>query len=374
MADLWCDRRDRLAVLLTLLPAAALVLAPWPLLGVGLWWLGNTAAHHATHRRTFRPTWLQAAYGGWLSLLLGVPQELWRQRHLQHHAGRRAPTRWNRRLRAQAALLLLAIVLAATLAPTWLLGTWSPGFAFGLLLAALHGHFEHHGGITDLRARWWNVLLQNDGFHAEHHRRPTRHWRELGRDTSTSVRTSPWPPPLRWLGCVSIANGLDAAERLLLRWPWLQACVLVAHRSALQRVLADVPTPARIVVVGGGLFPRSALLLRERFPRAAITVLDQEPRHLALARTMLPTDVACVVGTFTPGQRLDADLVVLPLALRGQKRAWRSAPPAPYVLVHDWLWCAPGRGARVAWWLGKRMHVVSSRLQSAVVDGCPDHA
>lgn len=374
MASVWWDHRDRLAVSLTLLPAATLLLAPWPLLGVGLWWLGNTAAHHATHRRTFRPAWLEAAYGGWLSLLLGVPQEAWRQRHLLHHAERRAPWRWNRRLLAQTALLVVAFVTASVLAPSWLLATWLPGFVLGMLLAALHGHFEHRGGITDLRARWWNALLLNDGLHDEHHRRPSRHWRDLGGETSPRVRTSPWPPPLRWLGCLSIGNGLDAAERLLLRWPWLRARVLAAHRRALQRVLVDVPAPARIVVVGGGLFPRSALLLRERFPRAAITVLDQEPRHLAAARPLLPQDVVGVVGTFTPGERLDADLVVLPLALRGHKRAWRSAPPAPYVLVHDWLWCAPGRGARVAWWLGKRMHVVASRPQPAVVAACPDPA
>lgn len=369
MASVWCDRRDRCDVLLTLLPAATLALAPWPLLGLGLWWLGNTAAHHATHRRTFRPAWLQAAYGGWLSLLLGVPQEAWRQRHLQHHAGRQAPLHWNRRLRAQAALLLLSIALVATLAPAWLLATWLPGFAFGLLLAALHGHFEHRGGVTDLRARWWNVLLQNDGFHAEHHRHPARPWRELGREPSPAARTSAWPPPLRWLGCLTVANGLDAAERTLLRWPWLRVWVLAAHRRALWRVLAPVPTPARIVVVGGGLFPRSALLLRERFPRASIVVLDQDAQHLALARTMLPADVACVRGTFTPGERLAADLVVLPLALRGHKRAWRLAPPAPFVLVHDWLWCAPGRGALVAWWLGKRVHVVSSSPQPALLAG-----
>jgi len=33
-----------------------------------------------------------------------------------------------------------------------------------------------------------------------------------------------------------------------------------------------------------------------------------------------------------------ADLVVFPLAFTGDRAAVYQNPPAPYVLVHDWLW------------------------------------
>lgn len=254
MASCWCDRRDRLAVLLTLLPAAALLAAPWPLLAVAIWWLGNTVAHHAVHRRTFRPAWLQAAFALWLSLLLGVPQQLWRERHLAHHAGR--PHRWcgSRGLLVQSAALLVAHALALWLGPAWWVTVWLPGFVAGMTLAALHGHFEHRGGVTDLPARWWNTLLLNDGWHAEHHAFPARHWRELGREPMPHARHSGWPPPLRWLTMLRPAALLDAAERLVLRSAWLRARVLAVHRRALAGLLANEPPPRHVVVVGGGLF------------------------------------------------------------------------------------------------------------------------
>ncbi len=359
------DPRDRLDVALSLLPPLAVAVLPSPAtVALGVFWLGNTVAHHAVHRRFCRGARLERAWSAWLTLLLGVPQRLWRQRHLAHHAGRPWQLRKERQLAAEALLLLLAWSIAALAAPAWLVGVYAPGLAGGLALALAHGWFEHAGGTTSCHARWWNVPLLNDGLHVEHHRAPHRPWRDLR--ALACVRTSVLPPLLRWLRWLRPEAGLDALERLVLRWPRLRQRVLAAHRRALAAVLADVPEPARIVVVGGGLFPRSALLLRERWPRARLEVLDADAAHLRTARAHLPDGVGLRHGTFAAGDVLDADLVVLPLALRGARALAIAEPPAPLLLVHDWAWRRPDRGTIVAWWLFKRVYVVRSVPAPAV--------
>ncbi len=352
------DPRDRAALALLALPAAALVVAssPW-LPALALWWTGNTVAHHAAHRRFFVGRRAEAGFRCALTLLLGVPQRLWQRLHLAHHAGRAFRWRGDAALRREAAVLAAAAATLACIAPGRLLAVHLPGVALGLLLAALHGRGEHARGTTDQRTRWWNVPMLNDGWHAEHHAAPGRHWRDLPDAPLPDARCSALPPPLRWLEALRPAAWLDAAERLVLRSPWLRARVLAAHRRALAHELAGLPAPARVLVVGGGLFPRSALLLRERFPRARITVVDGEPRHLALAAPLLPTGVETRAAWFTPALVRCGDLVVLPLALRGA-RAPLLANAAARVLVHEWAWRSPGTGCVVAWWLCKRVRLI----------------
>jgi hypothetical protein len=356
------DPRDRVPVLMTLLPAAAL--AAWPgacTVALVLWWTGNTVAHQCVHRRFFRAVPLERAFSVWLTLLLGVPQRLWRQRHLAHHAGRAWRLRGDAQLTTELALLATLHATLAVGAPSFCLASYWPGLLGGLVLCALHGWFEHRPGVTDCRARWWNVLFLEDGWHAEHHRWPGRHYTEL-RAHPVACRTSALPPVLRWLPELSRARVLDALERLVLRSPWLQQRVLAAHRRALADLLEQVPAPREVVVVGGGLWPRSALLLRELLPAARIVVLDADAAHLERARPFLPPGIVLRHGTFAPGEVLDADLVVLPLALRGDRAACAAAPSAPFVLMHDWLWQRRGEGRVVAWWLGKRLNLVRSAL------------
>lgn len=352
------DRRDRIEVALTVVPPLAWWAWPHPgTVALAVWWLGNTVSHHAVHRRFFLDARAERAFAVWLSLGIGVPQQVWAQRHLGHHAPARARVRWSRQLGVE--VLALAVLWSVGLGSagwSWL-WVYATGLGGGLLLAALHGHYEHRGGTTDIRARWWNVCMWNDGLHGAHHAAPGRHWRDLRTDLAPAAKTSRLPPPLRWLRSLSLGAVLDAAEHLVLRWPWLQQRVLAAHRRAMDVVLAGEAAPQSIVVVGGGLFPRSVLLLHERYPRAQITVWDENAAHLAAARPLLPDGVVVREQRFTPGAAVAADLVVVPLALRGARQRVLAEPPAARVLVHDWAWRRRGLGCVVAWWLGKRLYL-----------------
>ena len=79
---------------LSIAHAAALVLVPHPaVIGIGLWWNANTISHIFIHRPFFAAPAANRIYAFFLSLLLGVPQTLWRDRHLLHHAEDPRPAR-----------------------------------------------------------------------------------------------------------------------------------------------------------------------------------------------------------------------------------------------------------------------------------------
>ncbi|MBK8101363.1 MAG: fatty acid desaturase [Planctomycetes bacterium] len=349
------DRRDRLPVALTAVHAGVLLAQPpWWVVAVLLWWNANTIAHQFTHRRFFATRRLDDGFSLGLTLLLGFPQRLWRQWHLAHHRDVRWHWRRERGLAREVLAALAMWVAWAWLQPTWFLAAWLPGFGVGQLLCALQGRGEHRGGTTSIHAAWWNTLFLNDGYHVEHHRAPRVHFRDLPARRAVDARTSRWPPVLRWLD----RPWLCLLERLLPRFAWLRRAVLAAHREALQEVLAGVPVPHRVVIIGGGLFPRSAILLRELWPDAAIVIVDADASHLRAALPWLPPGVTTQVGTFVPGDSVPADLVVVPLALHGDRERCYRRPPAPLTLIHDWLWRPRGRGQVVGWWLGKRLNLV----------------
>jgi hypothetical protein len=55
----------------------------------------------------------------------------------------------------------------------------------------------------------------------------------------------------------------------------------------------------------------------------------------------------------------DVDLIVIPLAFSGDRGAVYRRPPAPLVIVHDWMWRRRGRGCLISAALLKRLNVVS---------------
>ena len=357
---------DALLVGLSLAHAALLITVPsTALIAIGMWWSSNTIAHNFIHRPFFRARSANRIYSGFLSLVLGVPQSLWRDRHLAHHAG------LNHRLRLRAALVIETALVAGlwttigVAAPGFLLLVYLPGMALGLVLCQLQGFFEHAGGTTSHYGRLYNLLFFNDGYHVEHHQRPGTHWTQLRGFVQPAAQQSRWPPVLRWLDYPPV--NLEALERLVLRSPRLQRFVLTAHERAFRRVLADAGVIDDVLVVGGGLFPRTALILRRLLPDSSITVLDANAGHLAIARPWLDSSIALVHNRFEANVDLRADLVVIPLSFAGDRRLVYAHPPARIVIVHDWIWARRGAraGATVSWLLLKRLNLVDGSRELA---------
>jgi hypothetical protein len=323
------------------------------LIAVGLWWNANTVSHNFIHRPFFRRRALNAAFSCYLSLLLGFPQALWRARHLAHHGTRE-------RLELRAAALDFVAVLALwgallVFAPHFARTVYLPGFLLGLGLCYLQGHYEHARGTVSYYGGLFNLLLFNDGYHVEHHSHPGRHWRELPRERMAEATASRWPALLRWLECVNLC----ALERLVLRSPALQEFVLRRHEVAFSRLLDKLPAAPRVGIVGGGLFPRTAIILKRLLPDSALSLIDLSTGNLALARPFVAGRVDYINERFDPTAPSDFDLLIIPLSLVGDREAIYRRPPAPAVLVHDWLWRRRGTSVVVSWLLLKRLNLVT---------------
>jgi hypothetical protein len=128
------------------------------------------------------------------------------------------------------------------------------------------------------------------------------------------------------------------------------------------RALAKMPRPRRVVIVGGGLFPRTALVLRRLLPEAKLTIVDMRDDRITSARSWLDDGIRFVRGLCS-AENLhtlagEADLVVVPLALRGSKAEFYRTPPAPHVFIHDWLWRRGDSSIIVSLALLKRLNLV----------------
>ena len=347
---------DAVLVGLSVAHAAALLLVPSiPLLAVGLWWNANTIAHNFIHRPFFRSRMANRGYSAFLSLVLGLPQSIWRERHLAHHADRPVRVRLSREVVSETLLVLAMWAAIATLAPRVFFVVYLPGWAIGLSLCVLQGYYEHANGTTSHYGRLYNVLFFNDGYHVEHHARPGQHWSRLGVQRARG-HESRWPPVLRWLD----AFRLDGLERVVLKSPVLQRFVLRAHERAFRRLLPQLGDVGSAVVVGGGLFPRTAIVLRRVLPGAALMVVDANATHLDIARAMLDKTVTLRHAHYRGAALDEADLVVIPLAYLGDRRRIYDRPPARAVLVHDWIWSRRGAGVVISPWLLKRLNLVTT--------------
>jgi hypothetical protein len=113
----------------------------------------------------------------------------------------------------------------------------------------------------------------------------------------------------------------------------------------------------RIGIVGGGLFPRTAIILRKLLPEARLTIVDVSRENLDCARRILRSpEIEFRHEEYSGGGGFD--LLVLPLAFRGDRTAICARPPAGGLIVHDWIWRKWGAGEIVSLALLKRVYLV----------------
>jgi hypothetical protein len=345
---------DAVLIALSLVYAGLLLSMPSiPLIALGLWWTANTVAHNFIHTPFFRARSLNRVYSLYLSALMGFPQELWRERHLRHHRGADRPFQVTPNVIVETIVVLSVWLLLALTIPRFFASVYLPGYLAGLSLCFLQGHFEHAGGTTSHYGWLYNWLFFNDGYHVEHHRRPGVHWTRLPLEVRDG-RSSHWPPVLRWLDSLT----LEYLERIALRSPRLQRYVLACHERAFRALLPAIPGARRITIVGGGLFPRTALILEKLRPEAYLTIVDAKRDHLTVAQSFLSGQVALREQFFDPRTDDGGDLVVIPLSFIGNRQEVYGNPPAQAALVHDWMWNRRGSGVRVSWLLLKRLNLV----------------
>jgi hypothetical protein len=349
------DPRDRLLVLLAFLHGLVLLSAPSiAVIGLGLWWNSNTIAHNFIHLPFFKRPLSNKLFSAYLSLVLGIPQRLWRDRHLAHHAG----AKWRLRLPRQFAIEMACVFslwgMLAVLAPAFFVQVYLPGVALGLSLCYLQGHYEHARGTVSHYGQLYNRLFFNDGYHVEHHRRPSEHWTALPEMKDPQALSSRWPAVVRWLEAVS----LDSLERMAIRFAWLRAFLLIEHERAFRQLAPEIGSVQNITIVGGGIFPRTALILQQIFPDASITIVDASHESIETARPFLNRNITFVQRLYRSNEPLATDLLVIPLSLIGNRQEIYLRPPAPAVLVHDWIWKNHGKGAVVSWLLLKRINLI----------------
>jgi hypothetical protein len=239
-------------------------------------------------------------------------------------------------------------------APGFFLKVYLPGYLAGLLLCFLQGRYEHVRGTVSHYGKLYNWLFFNDGYHIEHHAEPSRPWTRLPACREKDGPASPWPAVLRWLEFFSLCG----LERWVLKSRVLQQFVLLSHERALRRLLSTLPPVRRVGIVGGGLFPRSVLILRRLLPGARLVVIDASEEHLRQAHEFVGEGVEWVHGRFVPGGADDFDLLVIPLSFVGDRAAVYRRPAGP-VLVHDWIWRRRGRSAVVSVALLKCVNLVT---------------
>ena len=345
---------DALLIALSLAHPAALYLAPSvPVIAVGVWWNSNTISHNFVHLPFFGSRVANRLYSLYLSGLLAIPQTLWRDRHLAHHRGQSLHLRYTPAVLLESGLILGLWTLMHVFATRFFWSVYLPGYALGLVLCYLHGYFEHAGGTTSHYGTLYNLSFFNDGYHVEHHAHPGEHWTHVPR-AQVSARSSRWPAVLRWIESIN----LERLESIALRSRALQVLLLKTHEQAIERLLSCAPPIRSATIVGGGMYPRTALLLRRLLPDAEIKILDANATHLEAAKPFLDSCVELQHERYVPGQCVDSDLVVIPLSFSGTREEVYRNPPAAATLVHDWIWSKRGHSSIVSFLLLKRLNLI----------------
>lgn len=131
---------------------------------------------------------------------------------------------------------------------------------------------------------------------------------------------------------------LEALERLVLRSRCLQGFVLQRHRRAFLALLPELKSTGSVLIVGGGLYPRTALILRELLPSARLTIMDASFDNLEIARARIGEAAELRHELWGNHESGDFDLTVFPLSFAGDRAPIYRHPPSATVVVHDWIW------------------------------------
>jgi hypothetical protein len=99
-------------------------------------------------------------------------------------------------------------------------------------------------------------------------------------------------------------------------------------------------------------------------PASKLVVIDLNAENLEIARRYVNGKAEYVNARFEIDGLEEGpvpanfDLLTIPLALSSDRRAVYRRPPAPAVLVHDWIWRPRGSSVVVSWLLLKRLNLV----------------
>ena len=349
-------------------PRGALALAAVIAIALLTVWTSNTVAHIHLHKPIFSSRPINRALALALTAVTFIPQTLWAQRHLWHHAGepRGRVVRPNARMATETTLIALVWIALASRDLGFVLRVLLPGHVLGLALCQAQGALEHTRGLGGVShyGRVYNALWFNDGHHAEHHRAPAAHWSELP-ELRHATGESTHPPLLRWLepGIVR-ALLLGVLERVALASISIQAWLVRRHALALRALLRTLPeTPRRVCIVGGGLFPRTVIVLRRILPSAELVVVDACPASVDCARRWMrargQSMPKTIVASFDPKAHAGFDLVIFPLALVGDRTvSTRALATSRAVATHEWIWSGRGISRVVSLLLFKRLCLV----------------
>jgi hypothetical protein len=98
-------------------------------------------------------------------------------------------------------------------------------------------------------------------------------------------------------------------------------------------------------------------------PDASITVVEQCAEHIGIAQRFLESGGSTArarfeAAVFDPACAVSTDLLVIPLGFDGDRQRLYESPPAPSVLIHDWMWNRRTAGVPISWLLLKRLNLV----------------
>src|SRR5207244_9922135 len=96
-------------------------------------------------------------------------------------------------------------------------------------------------------------------------------------------------------------------------------------------------------------------------PASPNTHTDSNRHKLDRARAWLDgTNIEFIHARYTGSQSGAGSLLVIPLSFEGDRNAIYTRPPAPAVIVHDWIWRRRGASRVVSLALLKRINLVRS--------------